>query len=47
MTVSSTELAEVCSRLMDISMQLLAAVKELEKSTSQVAPCISSCSLYS
>jgi hypothetical protein len=36
MTVSSVELAEVCSRLMDISLQLLASVKSLERSLTQV-----------
>jgi hypothetical protein len=36
MTVSSVDLAEVCSRLMDISLQLLASVKSLERSLAQV-----------
>ena len=36
MTVGTVELVSVCSRLMDISLQLLASVKQLEKSIHQV-----------
>ena len=36
MTVNSGDLADVCSRLMDISLQLLASVKSLERSLAQV-----------
>jgi len=35
MTVGTVELVSVCSRLMDISLQLLASVKQLEKSIHQ------------
>ena len=38
MTVSSVDLGEVCSQLMDISLQLLASVKNLERSITQVSP---------
>ena len=36
MTVSSVDLGQVCSSLMDISLQLLASVKKLEQSLTQV-----------
>ena len=36
MTVSSVDLGHVCSSLMDISLQLLASVKKLEQSLTQV-----------
>ena len=36
MTVSAGELGQVCSSLMDISLQLLASVKKLEQSLTQV-----------
>ena len=36
MTVSSVDLGSVCASLMDISLQLLASVKSLERSLSQV-----------
>jgi len=35
MTMNCGELSEVCSKLMDLSLQLLASVKALEKSLSQ------------
>jgi hypothetical protein len=35
MTVSSVDLGSVCASLMDISLQLLASVKSLERSLSQ------------
>jgi len=38
MTVSSVDLGEVCSQLMDISLQLLASVKNLERSMLQKPP---------
>ena len=37
MTVSSVDLGSVCASLMDISLQLLASVKSLERSLSQVS----------
>ena len=37
MTVSSVDLGQVCSSLMDISLQLLASVKKLEQSLTQVS----------
>ena len=36
MTVSSVDLGSVCASLMDISLQLLASVKCLERSLTQV-----------
>ena len=36
MTVSSVDLGSVCASLMDISLQLLASVKSLERSLNQV-----------
>lgn len=39
MTVSSVDLGSVCASLMDISLQLLASVKSLERSLSQVSSC--------
>jgi len=38
MTVSSVDLGQVCSSLMDISLQLLASVKKLEQSLTQRQP---------
>ena len=38
MTVSSVDLGSVCASLMDISLQLLASVKSLERTLSQVSP---------
>ena len=37
MTVSSVDLGSVCASLMDISLQLLASVKCLERSLTQVS----------
>ena len=36
MTVNSVDLSSVCASLMDISLQLLASVKSLERSLTQV-----------